>query len=278
VQQSTRAAHSRYTINRPCSTGAEDRIALSAPSGAGEYEQEVWRRFTPTTAPLRPRAPDFREPDGEVVRLALRRERDRIARDLHDGVLQELILSLMGLRRVESPKGMKLDQTPLIQATVSLSRSLNHMRDFLRGLRSRNCESDIPEARVCLTDVLRPIIVLAEANFRVDVQLSRARAVMLGPRAAREIDMILRETVLNAIRHSEARVLSCTTRSDGGRISIEIADDGRGFDPRQTASGFGLLGMAERASILGAALEVRSRRGRGTIVRLRLAKPTITTE
>jgi len=101
---------------------------------------------------------------------------------------------------------------------------------------------------------------------------------MLGARAAREVDMILRETVLNAIRHSDARVLSCTTRSDGGRISIEIADDGRGFDPRQTAGGFGLLGMAERASVLGAALEVHSRRGRGTIVRLRLAKPTITTE
>jgi signal transduction histidine kinase len=205
------------------------------------------------------------------VSSPIRRERRRIARELHDQVVQELLVATIRLRGVAIP-----DDAPLAQAAAAVSRALSNARRFLSELRALDFESE-PEAHdppVRLADVVLPILGMADGNTRVQAPAEIMNSVALRARAAREIDLILREAVANAVRHARARLISCAVCRDGSRVSIEVADDGRGFDPRDGIQGFGLLGMAERASILGATFEVRSSPGRGTVVRLQLP-PTV---
>jgi signal transduction histidine kinase len=76
--------------------------------------------------------------------------------------------------------------------------------------------------------------------------------------------------VTNARRHSEARNVEVRLRTDDEAILLEVADDGRGFDPGSARAGIGLSGMRERVEALGGKIEVRSRPGEGTKVTVRI--------
>jgi two-component system sensor histidine kinase UhpB len=82
---------------------------------------------------------------------------------------------------------------------------------------------------------------------------------------------VAQEALTNVARHSEALQAWVTlARSGDGRATLTVRDDGRGFDPAAHARGTGLRGMRERAVLIGASLDVESRPGHGTTVRLRL--------
>lgn len=234
-------------------------------------EQSLSRR-APRAIPGRNSLEDRPTPTSGHLDTALWRERMRIARELHDEVVQELILTVVSLRRLALPEGLTTAETPLLQATAAASRALGNTRRFLRDLRAREYPSDSLEPPVCLEDVVLPIMANAETTTQVEVQTASMKDVVLSARVAREVDRILREAVLNAQRHSGAQVIACTASSEGGRITLEITDDGCGFEPCNGVQGFGLLGMAERARLLGANFEIRSRHGRGTVVRLQLTR------
>jgi signal transduction histidine kinase len=209
------------------------------------------------------------------VSAALRRERTRIARELHDQVVQELILAVMSLRSLSWSPTSIVDDANLPQAQAAVSRALDQARRFLGDLRARECAADASEQRMSLEDILQPIVAMAEQNAQVEMEAGPASDIMLSARVAREVDMILREAVVNACRHAGACAITCRVSREGGRISVEVVDDGCGFEPREGVEGFGLLGMAERANAMGATLEIRSRPGGGTVVRLQLAQTTM---
>jgi signal transduction histidine kinase len=241
--------------------------------GARVLRQDQSKTFEPISRRQRKTGYCKRFPtDWGEVSAALRRERLSIARELHDQVMQELILTVMSLRRLALPKSLTMDETPLLQATAAASRALSNARKFLRDLRAREYPLDSLEPPVRLADVVLPVMALAEATTHVEVQTASLKDVVLSARVAREVDKILREAVLNAQRHSGARVIACRASSDAGRIILEVADNGCGFDPCNGVQGFGLLGMAERARVLGATLQIRSRPDRGTVVRLQLTR------
>jgi signal transduction histidine kinase len=79
---------------------------------------------------------------------------------------------------------------------------------------------------------------------------------------------VLQEALTNARRHSGAREVLVSLRVEDDDLLAEVSDDGRGFDP-QTAAGIGLKSMRERAAALGGKIEVESKPGEGTRVRLR---------
>jgi len=83
---------------------------------------------------------------------------------------------------------------------------------------------------------------------------------------------IAQEALQNVVKHSGATAASVVLRCDPGLVSLQIADDGTGFDPDSAAdrNGFGLSGMAERAELVGGHLDVRSRPGRGTTIEARV--------
>jgi signal transduction histidine kinase len=83
----------------------------------------------------------------------------------------------------------------------------------------------------------------------------------------------LQTSLSNARQHSAARSVWVTLGADEDGLEVEVADDGVGFVAGRAAGGMGLSTMSERAALLGGDLEIRSERGGGTSVRLRLTRP-----
>jgi signal transduction histidine kinase len=114
--------------------------------------------------------------------------------------------------------------------------------------------------------------VSLESGVPVTLETSGA-PVALGGDAERSLLLVIREAVLNALRHAgPARVAIRLAFADGG-VEVEIADDGCGFDPVLTAAAgghhYGLVGMKERVAKLGGQFDVASGAGKGTVVRIR---------
>jgi two-component system, NarL family, sensor kinase len=192
-------------------------------------------------------------------------ERRRIARDLHDGVVQDLV----GTSYELSATGQILrNERPATAA--DLDRMSGSVRTSLRSLRSLLVEIYPPELRTgglaaALEDLVAPAQGAGvEATVRVsDIDGADDDVVAL-------IWRVAQEAVRNALRHGRPSTLGVTVGSHDGAVVLEVVDDGMGFDPHQVDSGkhFGLRGLRDLIDEAGGRLDVRSSPGAGTTVRL----------
>jgi signal transduction histidine kinase len=198
---------------------------------------------------------------------SLEAERARIACELHDVILQDLILLTMHLRSIaphaETP-------SPVHEARAAAARALTNARALLERLRSGAPAAD--DSHGSIATVLDPITDLVTHPIRLKINNTVADSVRFPLSTARELGLILREAVVNAIRHSGAHLISCNLRTRHAGVLMEIVDDGCGFEPSASLPGFGLQIMAARARVLGITLQIRSRPRRGTTVRLQLRR------
>jgi signal transduction histidine kinase len=205
-------------------------------------------------------------PAQRIVRLAaLEAERARIACELHDGILQDLILVSMHLRGIAPHSKAR---APLRQATTAAARALTNARALLERLQSCPRTPAVPHSHASIAQVLDPLgdLVTHPTKFRINNAV--ADSVQFPAPTARELGLILREAVMNAIRHSGARLICCNLRTQSAGVMMEIVDDGCGFEPSRSFPGLGLQIMATRARGLGLTLQVRSQPHRGTSVRV----------
>jgi signal transduction histidine kinase len=197
-------------------------------------------------------------------------ERKRIARELHDGVVQDLIdllyrLESGALSETSNERGFREKLRQVIDNTRRLCSELRP---------SALDDLDLPLA-------IQGYVEEVRGNFGLDVRLElggdgddRFEAV---PEEARvSIFRVLQEGLMNVERHAAASRVEVELRADAGEMVLEVKDDGRGFDcPARLSSlvlegRFGLAGAQERVSLLGGALEVESRPGRGTRLTARI--------
>jgi two-component system, NarL family, sensor histidine kinase UhpB len=177
-------------------------------------------------------------------------ERRRIARELHDEVGQVLTAVVL-----------QLDGAKVEEAREAVRASLEDVRGIARRLRPEALDDlGLASALAALTnDVAR----------RAGVHVERVVDLSGADLSAEEelvVYRVVQEALTNAVRHGGARRVSLTVRAD----EVVIRDDGNGFDPGRATDGTGLLGMRERAVLIGAGLDVTSRPGEGTTVRMRL--------
>jgi two-component system sensor histidine kinase UhpB len=194
-------------------------------------------------------------------------ERRRIARELHDEVGQALTAVVLQLDRVGRRAQSDLrGEVELARETVRAS--LEEVRAIARGLRPEALdELGLRSALASLTnDVTR------QTGVRVERRVAGSLPV-LSPEEELVVYRVAQEGLTNIARHSAARRAWLTLDVRDGCVELEIRDDGRGFDSAAAGGGAGLVGMRERAVLIGAALEVTSTRDRGSTVRLRLAPP-----
>jgi signal transduction histidine kinase len=201
--------------------------------------------------------------DAEVERAAIE-ERARLAREFHDGLAQELWTARLQHARLGEAERLSPAARRLWQETSSaLERALRSARDALQAMRSLEDDAPFNEA---LTRELEGF----EDRSGVRVVLRRdpsPLAVPLGRR--REILRIIGEALSNIERHADATVVRVHVRQQGPSLVVELADNGRGFEPRRRPSGrFGLLGMRERAHVLGGVLAIDAQPLAGTRIRL----------
>lgn len=211
-----------------------------------------------------------------VRQLAVVDERDRIGRDLHDGIMQGIYAIALSLEDV--PDLMREDPPEAVEridrAIDRLNLSIKEMRNFIQGLGSELAtEGGLLVALVTLADELR-------LNSLIDVELDVAdgaeAAAALTPEAADHLFHIAREALSNVARHSAASRATVILRPDGEEVRLVVTDNGRGFEPSEASAPghFGLLNLHERAAAVGGQLEVDSEPGAGTRIIVRLPMPT----
>jgi len=206
----------------------------------------------------------------QVAGYAIVQERDRIGRDLHDGIIQSLYAVSLSLEDV--PEMMTTspgEAEGRVDAAIdSLHASIRELRNFIYGLR--------PEA-LDGADVAAGIVALAEQfgyNTLVDVELDvdPDAGDDISPEHGAELLQLVREALSNAARHARARRLVVTFLHEDGGTSLVLADDGVGFDASAAVpvGHDGLGNMRARAEGIGATLRIESTPGEGTRIIVRL--------
>ncbi len=201
----------------------------------------------------------------EILSEIRRAERRRIARDLHDIVLQDLSGALQSLRLTHLQAKRSGTSLDFEEELGALGRASSGLRSAIYDLR-REKERPFLESVESLVELNqqatpeREIRLVVEEGF--DVGLSGKESV--------ELLRVLQEALTNVRRHSAARNVEVGLRTEDEAILIEVADDGRGFDRGSGRAGVGLSAMRERVEGLGGEIEVSSRPGRGTEVKVRI--------
>lgn len=198
-----------------------------------------------------------------LQQLALVDERERIARDVHDSVIQNLFaigLTLQGLAlRVGSGFEIQLND-----AVDRIDGAIDELRRLIFGLRNHPVV-DVGAALARMVDDLgRPDAVTLDVRPTVE---------NLDPERLAELIPMIREATANAIRHAQATSISITLEQIERHLVATVADDGLGFDPdavigNRSASGMGLANLRSRALRLNGQVTVISRPGAGTTVEI----------
>lgn len=194
-------------------------------------------------------------------------ERRRIARDLHDGVVQDLAgtaYSLSALAR-DLPQSERSREV-LDGAGGSLRASLRALRSLLVEIHPPDLDAArLPAALADLTAPAASAGITSEVTVE-GVSGASGDAVALVWRVAQE-------AVRNTLRHADATTLRVEVQGGGGLLRLEVADDGSGFDPQAAADGgsYGLRGLDSLVRDSGGRLEVVSGPGAGTVIRLEVS-------
>lgn len=212
---------------------------------------------------------------------AQERERQRIARELHDDTGQVLTLLLIRLKLLEE-RAAHAEGRSLVPEIEELRGLVTSAVDQVRRLALNLRPPTIDQ--LGLVPALRSLAntVVASTGLELSLDLPRESegCLDLGPDRTIAIYRIVQEALTNAAKHADAHHISIQVREEGSHLITTIRDDGTGFQPerfalaRQTpdraSPGVGLFGMEERARLINGVLRVQSAPGRGTLVELRL--------
>jgi signal transduction histidine kinase len=194
-----------------------------------------------------------------VVAAASLEERRRLARDVHDGLAQEI--SFIG-RNVRLLRERGAEPELVERILRGVDRAQQESRRVVGALAAKPAEP--------LDEALAKAVQEAAQRYGASVDMELASGIALSPREKEAVIRIASEAVANAAQHSGAEVLRIyLERADAG-MRLGVEDDGAGFDEEQPRHGFGLVTMKDRADALGGKLRIDSRRGAGTRVELEL--------
>lgn len=192
----------------------------------------------------------------QAAELAVFDERRRLARELHDGLAQELAYIRSEGTRLTPAMG---SDSALLRIVAAAERALE-------------------EARVAISSLTRPLDESLETSLRraaeavalrlgAEVEATSVGDAEISDSVRQALERIVREATANAVRHGEATLVRVELDC-GAPLRVTIADNGSGFDPdgERRPDGFGLISMRERAEALGATFAIRSAPGHGTTV------------
>jgi signal transduction histidine kinase len=199
--------------------------------------------------------------------LTISRERNRMARELHDTLAHTLSALSVQLETVKAYWDVdSAAAQQMLDKSLEATRSgLQETRRALKSLRA----SPLDDLGLALA--LRKLAeeTAARANLRLDLSLPE-RLPALSPDVEQCVYRVAQEAVANAAYHANARTLTVQLSVNQPGVSLLVCDDGLGFDvqPREASGHFGLSGMRERAQLVGGQLTIDSRPGQGTTIRL----------
>lgn len=196
-------------------------------------------------------------------------ERRRIAQELHDDPLQTLIQLARRLEGLGATRDLTPTAPGLTEARAEVLAVVARLRDVLRGLRPPGLD------QLGLVAAVRGMLAELEDETGMVTELQVTGTVRtLAPEVQLGVFRVIQEATRNVVRHAEACRVAVTLAFDDDALDVQIADDGKGFDPAASTGDdtgrFGVLGMRERAGLLGGTFALQSAPGRGTVVGARI--------
>jgi signal transduction histidine kinase len=188
-------------------------------------------------------------------------ERQRIQRDLHDGVQQDVVVltAKLALAREQLRRGDQRADEPLAELQRDLGDLLVHLREFAHAI----------HPPVLADQGLLEAIEAQAARLPLEVVIE-ADPALRGVRYPQHIEtatwFVVSEALTNAVKHARAARVLVALAQPNGSLAVEVSDDGCGFDS-STVRGLGLASLADRISIVHGDLRIDSARGRGTTLR-----------
>jgi signal transduction histidine kinase len=248
------------------------RLYLTNKIGAEEFSEED-QALVETFAIHAGIAMDNARLHEQLRRLAIVDERDRISKDLHDGIIQNMYA--VGLSLEDVPELMDDDRVEAAsrveRAIDSIHLAIQDIRNFIFGLRPELLEgASLVGGLAMLAEEYRRN-TLIEIELRVPDAVAEPRAEITGQLLA-----IINESLSNVVRHSKGSraVVELLVERDGNGYRLEVEDNGIGFDPARVGK-LGHQGLANtraRATEIGGTVTIDSRPGAGTRVVLRVPR------
>jgi signal transduction histidine kinase len=206
---------------------------------------------------------------GRLRTVGADEERARIARDLHDNIGQSLAYLAFELDRIVSTH----------EAGESLGPSLQRLREDVRGVIREvrdtlyDLRTDVSDKQD-MTDILEAYAARVTERSGMQVEVYGDRAARLPILQEREMWRIAQEAITNIERHANATRVRVLWRCNGESAALEVTDNGIGFPIGRAGrlDSYGILGMRERASSIGATLEIMSEPEKGTRVRCTMVR------
>lgn len=209
---------------------------------------------------------DYANIRAELDRLVVVDERERIAKELHDDIIQSLFAEGMSLQALEAIVTDDAVRTRLSQSVDNLDRVIRDLRNYIFGLRPGAAADRHLDA------ALRALAAdFGEGSgIAIDV-VTDPDAVSHFAGRAPDIVSFAREAISNAVRHSGGRRIDVSFAVVGVEAVLEIADNGTGFDlAAAQGKGHGLVNLRDRGEAVGGRFEIDTASGGGTCVRLRM--------
>ncbi len=205
----------------------------------------------------------------ELQARAIREDRDRIARDVHDSIIQNLFAVGLGLQSRASALADDDELSGVLEAAaVAVDASITELRRLIYDL-----HGDLPR-RGSLAEEVAELVDRLSASFHVPVEVSVDGVIPdLDASIIDDVIQIVRESVSNALRHSGATAIAVALEADERSLTVSIVDNGHGFDVQRAPWGFGLTNMRTRTRRAGGEIDVRSNHGVGTSVAARIPLP-----
>jgi len=205
---------------------------------------------------------DRAEAQKDRAQLAVLEDRDRIARDLHDVVIQRLFatgLQLQGMHRMVRPEG----QDRIVRAVDDIDTTIRDLRAAIFELQQQ------PDSRSSLRADIRGVVdeYTETLGFAPHVRLQGPLDSVVPAKVRPQILATIREGLSNVVRHASASSVEVEVSVSDGEVVARIVDDGVGIEDNGRQSG--LRNLRERAAALGGAVRVEAGRPRGTVLELR---------
>ena len=237
-------------------------LTVANPIDGAAFDEEAVR-LVETFADQASVALEYGRAQAELNRLSLLDERERIGRELHDGVIQSLFSVGMGLQAAAVRSRDPEVETRLEAAVSEIDRAIRDLRNYIFGLRPGIlADRQLEQA---LEDLAREFG--AKSGVTTVTDINGTIAAELAPRAA-DLVQLTREALSNVGKHAQATTCRVSLRRDGEEGVLEIDDDGQGFDPGAPPSGLGLKNLKDRAAAIGGRVAIESKVGEGTTVKI----------
>jgi signal transduction histidine kinase len=239
-------------------------LAVANPVGGAAFEEQAVR-LVETFANQASVALEYTRAQRELQRLAVLDDRERIARELHDGVIQSLFAVGMGLQAVAQRSGDPEVGTRVESAVSEIDRAIRDLRNYIFGLRPGLLADR--QLRQALDDLIADFA--KKSGITTVPDIDEELAAELAPRSA-DLVQLTREALSNVGRHAQAATCRVSLFREDGRGVLQIEDDGSGFDTAAAQPGQGMRNLRERVKAMGGVLAIESVTGEGTTVRISL--------